>query len=408
MEYYWTLFNNSNGSNSNSVRGHNGNCSSNNHAWESWDLGSSGGTSRVDWTYPLHNSLNYTPSTAGTAASSARQVEASAFHALMLHEQEKIASRHSSSSTTTSSSLFVGKEPQYYNADPHLTCLKLGKRHYFEDVTIPLLGERHVAAAGPSSLTKKGKPYYSTPGGPSAPPVAVADATPAVVPRCQVEGCEAVLVNAKDYHRRHKVCEMHAKAPKVVVLGIEQRFCQQCSRFHALAEFDESKRSCRRRLAGHNERRRKSSQEQHSLARKHSQDIKMMAAGRHPHFVNSSECALSLLSSTNYSPWNISTSSADLPARCSAALRELIAENRASILACRQLTNSNQIEDYDTYKLGSIRAGSNPQESGGHVTLDLMQAPNSAFGLLSVHDHKSSKEGDEEDCSELWKVPLGY
>ena len=39
------------------------------------------------------------------------------------------------------------------------------------------------------------------------------------------------LVNAKDYHKRHKVCEMHSKAPKVVVLGIEQRFCQQCSRY---------------------------------------------------------------------------------------------------------------------------------------------------------------------------------
>ena len=28
-------------------------------------------------------------------------------------------------------------------------------------------------------------------------------------------------------------------------------------RFHGLTEFDEGKRSCRRRLAGHNERRRK-------------------------------------------------------------------------------------------------------------------------------------------------------
>lgn len=32
-------------------------------------------------------------------------------------------------------------------------------------------------------------------------------------------------------------------------------------RFHELSEFDESKRSCRRRLAGHNERRRKNSAE---------------------------------------------------------------------------------------------------------------------------------------------------
>ncbi|CAN6466999.1 unnamed protein product [Victoria cruziana] len=76
-------------------------------------------------------------------------------------------------------------------------------------------------------------------------------------PACQVEGCRADLSSAKDYHRRHKVCEVHAKASTVRVGGIVQRFCQQCSRFHVLQEFDEGKRSCRRRLAGHNIRRRK-------------------------------------------------------------------------------------------------------------------------------------------------------
>ncbi|KAL6638192.1 hypothetical protein ACP70R_025764 [Stipagrostis hirtigluma subsp. patula] len=76
-------------------------------------------------------------------------------------------------------------------------------------------------------------------------------------PACQVEGCGADLTAAKDYHRRHKVCEMHAKASTAVVGNAVQRFCQQCSRFHLLQEFDEGKRSCRRRLAGHNRRRRK-------------------------------------------------------------------------------------------------------------------------------------------------------
>ncbi|KAL0457554.1 UNVERIFIED_CONTAM: Squamosa promoter-binding-like protein 1 [Sesamum latifolium] len=74
---------------------------------------------------------------------------------------------------------------------------------------------------------------------------------------CQVEDCKADLTNAKDYHRRHKVCAMHAKATRALVGNILQRFCQQCSRFHGLQEFDEGKRSCRRRLAGHNKRRRK-------------------------------------------------------------------------------------------------------------------------------------------------------
>lgn len=36
-------------------------------------------------------------------------------------------------------------------------------------------------------------------------------------------------------------------------------------RFHLVSEFEESKRSCKRRLAGHNERRRKSSHD--SMAR---------------------------------------------------------------------------------------------------------------------------------------------
>ncbi|KAJ0242313.1 Squamosa promoter-binding-like protein 4 [Hirschfeldia incana] len=95
---------------------------------------------------------------------------------------------------------------------------------------------------------------------------------------CQVDRCTADLKEAKQYHRRHKVCEVHAKASSVYLTGVKQRFCQQCSRyltnanlqyvlqeagfrFHELLEFDEAKRSCRKRLAGHNERRRKSSGE---------------------------------------------------------------------------------------------------------------------------------------------------
>ncbi|XP_019053921.1 PREDICTED: squamosa promoter-binding-like protein 6 isoform X2 [Nelumbo nucifera] len=76
-------------------------------------------------------------------------------------------------------------------------------------------------------------------------------------PFCQVHGCEMDLSSSKDYHKRHKVCEAHSKTAKVIVNGVEQRFCQQCSRFHLLSEFDDGKRSCRKRLAGHNERRRK-------------------------------------------------------------------------------------------------------------------------------------------------------
>ncbi|KAJ1403456.1 SBP domain [Sesbania bispinosa] len=50
-------------------------------------------------------------------------------------------------------------------------------------------------------------------------------------PSCQAERCDADLTVAKRYHRRHKVCELHSKASSVVVAGLSQRFCQQCSRF---------------------------------------------------------------------------------------------------------------------------------------------------------------------------------
>ncbi|RAL40144.1 hypothetical protein DM860_008284 [Cuscuta australis] len=83
---------------------------------------------------------------------------------------------------------------------------------------------------------------------------------------CQVHGCSKDLTTSKDYHKRHRVCDEHSKTTRVVVDGIEQRFCQQCSRFHLLTEFDDDKRSCRKSLAGHNERRRKPHYEPHNGA----------------------------------------------------------------------------------------------------------------------------------------------
>lgn len=51
---------------------------------------------------------------------------------------------------------------------------------------------------------------------------------------CQADNCTAHMSEAKQYHRRHKVCEFHFKAPVVLVAGIHQRFCQQCSRSETL------------------------------------------------------------------------------------------------------------------------------------------------------------------------------
>ncbi|KAH9607262.1 hypothetical protein KSS87_021200 [Heliosperma pusillum] len=78
---------------------------------------------------------------------------------------------------------------------------------------------------------------------------------------CCVDGCISDLSHGREYHRRHRVCERHSKTPVVLIGAKEQRFCQQCSRFHSLGEFDDAKRSCRKRLDGHNRRRRKSQPE---------------------------------------------------------------------------------------------------------------------------------------------------
>ncbi|KAL6529342.1 hypothetical protein OROGR_014965 [Orobanche gracilis] len=134
------------------------------------------------------------------------------------------------------SSIGSGAEP--------LIGLKLGKRTYFENNG----GGTNIKSAmmpTPSSTTslKRSKSSASQ------------------IPCCIVEGCNIDLTMAKEYHRKHRVCDAHSKCPKVVVGGLERRFCQQCSRFHNLSEFDEKKRSCRRRLSDHNARRRKPQQE---------------------------------------------------------------------------------------------------------------------------------------------------
>ena len=97
-----------------------------------------------------------------------------------------------------------------------LTCLKLGKQQHFGDSVNPAKVNNLVTgnSAGDCVYKKQRALPAST----------------AQPPHCQVEGCNIVLANAKEYHKRHKVCEMHFKAPKVIVLGTEQRFCQQCSR----------------------------------------------------------------------------------------------------------------------------------------------------------------------------------
>ncbi|RLM74544.1 squamosa promoter-binding-like protein 7 [Panicum miliaceum] len=289
-----------------------------------------------------------------------------------------------------------GATSHYHHHQQELTCLKLGKRPccWAGAAGTPAaqagaglppevhgIGGAAAAAGGASGTAGEGRRKEK----------AVA------APRCQVEGCHAELAGAKDYHRRHKVCAAHSKAPRVVVLGAEQRFCQQCSRFHAVSEFDDAKRSCRRRLAGHNERRRKSNASE-AMAR----------AAAHPHGMApfghgflppcglpaSPAGALSLLSSARGAgaPWLVPAP--DISARSSAALDELIAENRAALLAWQFSDRSAPGRHHlappppDHQAAGwpsphHPRNGAGPGGGGryhhaaaasaGHTTLDLMQ-----------------------------------
>lgn len=129
--------------------------------------------------------------------------------------------------------------------------------------------------------------------------------------------------------------------------------------------------------------------------------------------------ALSLLSSKADS-WGPPS---DLSTRSSAALRELIAENRAALLA-RQIIldrdwHSNQHGADEDLSEPQQRSGFNSiephhhhnhmfpdqqgwdrfHENGTHVTLDLMQTPSPAFGFLSA---RGKTKSEEEDCSDLW------
>ncbi|KAK2650686.1 hypothetical protein Ddye_018175 [Dipteronia dyeriana] len=414
--------------------------------------------SRFDWGNSSTSSLydaaaaaaTATTTTADTNSATNAHSEASAAHHALVMFPHSLNHHHLHHHHHHRQQSLYGGDGSNLHPDPHLMCLKLGKRHYFEDCSAPI-SDRHV---GSFSLVKRGKTYYSCGGASTdaggsvgvgvAPSPSLSSpsvlGTPASVPRCQVEGCHVALINAKDYHRRHKVCEMHSKAPKVVVLGLEQRFCQQCSRFHVVSEFDDSKRSCRRRLAGHNERRRKSS---HDSVSRNSSQVNELMTGRFPYIASPTGRALSLLSSKASGAGAAADSwfsASDLSSRCSDALRELIVENRTATILARHYVVDQQADHYwhsSHYVMDhagdqcheqtddQTGHGSNPlishhhqtqmqlmtephcwarlQETScnnTHVTLDLMQAPSGQFELLSLKG--KAKQEEEEECSELW------
>ncbi|OAE30941.1 hypothetical protein AXG93_2018s1060 [Marchantia polymorpha subsp. ruderalis] len=214
--------------------------------------------------------------------------------------------------------------------------LNLGRREYFEDAVAP--ARACGGAPTPFAVCPPGKKQrVQSPG--------------VQVPRCQVDGCRQDLSSAKDYHRRHKARSLNSialisadyhtpharlitflrltsprsssffplfphfvRVPSVRRLQSTDRcclltephasngelswssvltyflfvsYCRTC--FHVLTEFDEGKRSCRRRLAGHNERRRKPQPESAAIASTGSSAALHAESGSHATSVNGEE-----------------------------------------------------------------------------------------------------------------------
>jgi len=77
----------------------------------------------------------------------------------------------------------------------------------------------------------------------------------------KVVGCEYNMEIASIFYQRNRCCPDHASMPSVALQQADGstdhcRFCQKCGKFQSLSEFDGSKRSCRRQLLEHNERRK--------------------------------------------------------------------------------------------------------------------------------------------------------
>ncbi|EFN53428.1 hypothetical protein CHLNCDRAFT_136650 [Chlorella variabilis] len=115
----------------------------------------------------------------------------------------------------------------------------------------PAAAAAQAAAAGlapPGPAAARQQQAQQGPGGRAT---AAATAAAAAVP-----GCGAELVTAKGYYRRYRICQLHCSMASMQMDGREQRFCQQCGRFQDIGEFEGSRKSCRRKLKRHNERRR--------------------------------------------------------------------------------------------------------------------------------------------------------
>jgi hypothetical protein len=74
--------------------------------------------------------------------------------------------------------------------------------------------------------------------------------------RCRVPECSTSdLSHASNYYLKHGICKQHVTMPAIDIDGVSQRFCQKCTRFHEIPEFDGAKHTCRKGLELQQQRR---------------------------------------------------------------------------------------------------------------------------------------------------------
>mmetsp|Transcript_17512 Transcript_17512/g.48849 ORF Transcript_17512/g.48849 Transcript_17512/m.48849 type:complete len:212 (+) Transcript_17512:104-739(+) len=84
--------------------------------------------------------------------------------------------------------------------------------------------------------------------------------------KCQVRGCTADMLADGEASIRFRTCTLHRREDEVDMNGVPSRYCQQCTRFHPLSEFDGLKHGCRKRLDRHNLRRKRKNASKRELA----------------------------------------------------------------------------------------------------------------------------------------------
>ncbi|KAG2322663.1 hypothetical protein Bca52824_015876 [Brassica carinata] len=242
-------------------------------------------------------------------------------------------------------------------------------------------------------------------------------------PLCQVYGCNMDLSSSKDYHKRHRVCETHSKTSVVIVNGIEQRFCQQCSRFHFLSEFDNGKRSCRRRLAGHNERRRKPSfyflpsKQQRQKLLCSSQGAMSLCNKFHGRLVSfKDEPMFPVQNRSFYSPeaasgvssiWDLHEAA---PPRYTCAHSLLSAQSQQHLSETQNQTLNASIIDYHHMQplrtdLGNSKTDSSSCNGKGSSTVDLLQLSSHLQRIEQQQRSVTNNDVKQECNNELYYFP---